>query len=188
MLNINLSIKEILWIILGIFFVILVIIAVLIFDWGRKGEIKVSSFEDCIKFTEVVAESYPRQCNYNDKNYVENIGNELDKVNLIQINSPRPNQNISSPIIITGQARGNWFFEGSFPIILEDGNGKQLISSPAKALGEWMTTSFVPFSAELSFNVPETATGTLILKRDNPSGLPENDDELVVPISFSMSK
>ncbi|HNX11214.1 MAG TPA: DUF5668 domain-containing protein, partial [bacterium] len=36
----------------------------------------------------------------------------------IKIANPEPNQKVSSPIKISGQAKGNWFFEGSFPVKL----------------------------------------------------------------------
>lgn len=48
-----------------------------------------------------------------------------------------------------------------------------------------MTEDFVPFMVSLAFDAPSTATGTLVLKRDNPSGLPQNDDEVRVPVRFS---
>jgi spore germination protein GerM len=50
---------------------------------------------------------------------------------------------------------------------------------------EWMTEEYVPFEATLSFNPPQTETGTLILSKDNPSGLPEHDDELRIPVRFA---
>src|SRR4030042_4184450 len=55
----------------------------------------------------------------------------------------------------------------------------------AQAKSDWMTENFVPFKAELIFSAPPTEKGTLVLEKDNPSGLPENEDELIVPIKFS---
>jgi len=40
----------------------------------------------------------------------------LEKVDLITIETPRPNSKIESPVIITGKARGYWFFEASFVV------------------------------------------------------------------------
>ena len=91
---------------------------------------------------------------------------------------------ISSPFTLTGEARGYWFFEASFPVTLEDADGNVLVEHYATALGEWMTEDFVPFSTTLTFSTPSTSTGNLILHRDNPSDLPENDDELVIPVTF----
>jgi hypothetical protein len=117
----------------------------------------------------------------------ENIGNELEKLNLIRIEYPRPNQSITSPVVIKGQARGNWFFEASFPVVLKDWSGKVIAQGVAQAKSDWMTTEFVPFEATLNFNLDKTSygkSGLLILMKDNPSGLPENDDALEVPITF----
>ena len=114
-----------------------------------------------------------------------NIGNTLEKKNLISLNSPQPNDIIKSPLLIQGQARGNWFFEGSFPIVLTDQNGTTIANGIAKANGQWMTTEFVPFTATLTFNVPVSVNnGYLILKKDNPSDKRELDDNLDIPISF----
>ena len=91
---------------------------------------------------------------------------------------------IQSPLQISGRARGNWFFEASFPIELLGQNGGVLASALGQAQGDWMTEDLVPFTAELTFTAPSGDTGRLVLKRDNPSGLPQNDAEFIVPIRF----
>jgi len=130
-------------------------------------------------------ESYPRQCKTPDgKSFTEDIGNELEKSDLIKIDNPRPNQIIESPLFVKGEARGNWYFEASFPAKLFDDNGFLLGITPAQALGNWMTEDFVPFNVILPFAVPSTSKGRLILEKDNPSGLPEYADELRIPVYF----
>lgn len=107
---------------------------------------------------------------------------------LIQLASPRPGQSISSPLIVQGKARGSWFFEASFPVVLIDWDGKIIAHSIAQAKGDWMTTEFVPFETTLTFTVDKDVysdAGTLILRKDNPSGLPEHDDALEIPIVFA---
>jgi len=97
----------------------------------------------------------------------------------------KTNQTIFSPLIITGEARGTWFFEASFPVILTDKNGGVIAQNLATAKGEWMTENFVPFEANIEFIKPKNSkNGTLILKKDNPSGLPENDGTYEIPIIF----
>ncbi len=113
---------------------------------------------------------------------------ELDKTDLIQLDSPRPNQIITSPLIIKGKARGTWFFEASFPIDLVDWDGRIIAQGIASAKSDWMTEDFVPFEASLDFTIDKDVysyRGALILHRDNPSGLPENDDALEIPIEFA---
>lgn len=144
----------------------------------------VTNFEECIAAGNAVMESYPRQCKHGKQTFIENIGNELEKTDLIRVSSPRPNQSITSPLTITGEARGNWYFEASFPVTLEDLNGRTIAQGIATAQSEWMTPEFVPFEATLTFAVPGKA-GTLVLHKDNPSGLPEHDDMLRVPVVFA---
>jgi hypothetical protein len=147
----------------------------------------VGTFAECVAVGNPVMESYPRQCKDGDKTFTEDIGNERDKSDLIRLTSPRPHTTITSPLELRGEARGTWFFEASFPVSVVDGNGNELGSVAAQAEGEWMTTEFVPFKAMVTFKVSSTTTGFLVLKKDNPSGLPEHDDSLKIPILFSAS-
>lgn len=110
-----------------------------------------------------------------------------EKPGLIKVFSPKPNEVISNPVTIEGEARGYWFFEASFPVRIFDDNGLELGVVPAQAQGEWMTEDFVPFKAVLEFSSPTTSAGVLVLEKDNPSGLPENADELRVPVRFDSS-
>jgi len=151
---------------------------------GEQPKSEVKNFEECVAAGNPVMESYPRQCRAGDKTFTEDIGNELEKTDLIRIDSPRPNAVVASPLEITGQARGTWYFEASFPIKLLDGNGNVLAQTPAQSQGEWMTEDFVPFEATLEFSTPATDRGTLILEKDNPSGLPEHEDSLILPVRF----
>lgn len=93
----------------------------------------------------------------------------------------------TSPLVVFGEARGNWYFEASFPVVLLDGNGVEIAHAPAQAQGDWMTENFVPFKTTLIFAMPTTTVGTLVLKKDNPSGLPHNDAEVRLPVVFKKS-
>ncbi|MDD3285553.1 MAG: Gmad2 immunoglobulin-like domain-containing protein [Patescibacteria group bacterium] len=148
----------------------------------------VSNFEECAALSGAVMESYPRQCRYGEQNFTENIGNELEQSDNIILDYPRPNQNISSPLTVKGRARGSWFFEASFPIVLTDWDGKIIAQGIAQAQGDWMTSDFVPFEATLSFTADKSAysnRGSLILKKDNPSGLASLDAALEIPVMIA---
>ncbi len=108
----------------------------------------------------------------------------MGKDDLIKVKNLRLNQTVESPLEIEGEARGSWFFEASFPVKIFDENNNLLGSTAAQAQGEWMTGNFVPFKAELQFSTPTTKKGTLVLEKDNPSGLPANADEFAIPITF----
>lgn len=102
----------------------------------------------------------------------------------IQVTAPHAGTLVSSPLTVTGQAKGTWYFEASFPVRLLDGNGNEIAITPAQAQGDWMTTDFVPFVATLSFTKPATPTGTLILENDNPSGDPSRAMQIAIPVRF----
>lgn len=147
--------------------------------------VTVNSFDECVEAGFPVRESYPAQCTSSGgKSFTQDIGNELELKDQISVDSPRPNQEVSSPLTLKGQARGYWYFEASFPYKLVDANGKILAQGPVQADGEWMTTEFVPFEMTVEFEKSTTPTGTLIINNDNPSGLPENQKELRIPIKF----
>jgi hypothetical protein len=81
----------------------------------------------------------------------------------------------TSPLRIEGEAWGPWFFEGSFPMTLVAEDGRELAASFVTARGEWMVEDFVPFEGELAFRVDQPTQAVLMLRRDNPSDLPEHD-------------
>jgi hypothetical protein len=48
-----------------------------------------------------------------------------------------------------------------------------------------MTEMFVPFESEIKFKPPRSGSkGTLILKKDNPTGQQKFDNALEIPIIF----
>ncbi|MFH0892590.1 MAG: GerMN domain-containing protein [Candidatus Falkowbacteria bacterium] len=155
------------------------------------GEAPITNFTDCAAAGFPIMESYPRQCRtdngktFTEEATAENAGDEPDKSDLIVVYGPAPDAVVTSPLAIEGRARGYWFFEASFPVKLYDGDNNLLAAGIAEAESDWMTEDFVPFKAELDFDAPATETGVLVLEKDNPSGLPENADELRIPINFA---
>jgi hypothetical protein len=146
----------------------------------------IASFDECAAAGHPIAESYPRQCQVpGGRSFTEDVGNRVAKQGLIQVDEPTPNQVISSPLTIHGKARGPWFFEASFPVELIDSSGAKLATGIIQADGEWMTEDFVPFRVTLTFTVPpDMRRGKLVFSKSNASGLPEHDDQLVVPVKF----
>ncbi|MDP2741571.1 MAG: GerMN domain-containing protein [bacterium] len=100
----------------------------------------------------------------------------------INVSFPKSGQAVQSPLSVEGEARGTWFFEASFPIKILDEAGNVLATSYVQATKDWMTEDFVPFKGEISFVSKTRSNGFLVLAKDNPSGLPENDREIRLPI------
>ena len=108
-----------------------------------------------------------------------------DTSGTIVADAPKSGAAIASPLTITGKARGTFYFEATFPVILLDANGKVLVQGPAQAQSNWMTTDFVPFVAKLIFAPqPAGSKGTLVLTNDNPSGDPTKQKTLEIPVTF----
>jgi hypothetical protein len=101
---------------------------------------------------------------------------KLTITNLVQ------NQAITLPMTITGVVQG-WFFEGSFPVFMKDGNGNQIGVALASSSQDWMTANPIPFTVTLPA-VNYTGPGTLVFTKDNPSGEPQFDDSFVVNVVF----
>jgi len=102
----------------------------------------------------------------------------------IKLNNLVAEATISSPLAIEGSARGTWFFEGSFPVKVLDESGQELGRGIAQAQGSWMTEDFVPFKAVIMFTRPTSSIGSVVLEKDNPSGLAQNDQKIALPIKF----
>jgi hypothetical protein len=102
----------------------------------------------------------------------------------IEVASPLPGAAVASPLVISGRARGSWFFEASAPVELKDASGVVIAHGTLQATSDWMTADFVPFTGTLTFSAPSTSTGTLVLKNDNPSGDPAKEKRLEIPVRF----
>jgi len=115
-----------------------------------------------------------------EKNEVSN-----DTINdLLKVTNPAEGQLITSPLEITGDARGYWFFEATASVELLDGNMDQIAEKYITATGEWMTEDWVPFSGTITFEDPSTDNGYLILHRANPSGLEEHAMSDTIQVKF----
>jgi hypothetical protein len=99
----------------------------------------------------------------------------------VKISSPLPNASVAKTFTVTGYARGTWYFEASFPVKVHDASGKQVGGGIAQAESDWMTVEFVPFSAPIVV-ADYSGPAALVLQKDNPSGLPEHDDSVSIPI------
>ena len=151
----------------------------------KEDEEKViTSYDECVEAGYPIMESYPEQCRTKEgDSFTRDIGNEYEVAEFIHIDYPRPGAEIESPLVITGQARGEWFFEGDFPLVLMDSEGSIVAEGYATAQDEWMTEEFVSFKGILEFSVPEgLSEWRLILQKDNPSDISENDNSLEVPV------
>ena len=155
---------------------------------------EVLSFEQCVQAGYQVTEGTPRQCFTPDgRTYAEEpTAEELAKkitynnatINDIVVTNPTPGAVTGKTFTVTGKARGTWYFEASFPVRVLDGNGNVLATGIAQAQGDWMTTEFVPFVVAITVPTAYIGGATLVLQKDNPSGLPEKDASISFPFTI----
>jgi len=118
----------------------------------------------------------------------DDVQAQIDAVaDRIRVTSPEPGSSVTNPITFSGEAVGPWYFEASFPVMVVNWDGLIIGEGIAEAKGAWMTEDFVPFSGTIEYernsNAPSNR-GTLIFHKSNPSGLPENDAALEIPIQL----
>lgn len=146
---------------------------------------EIFSFEDCVAAGYPVMKSLPPQCaTPGGIIFIEGVPQKgiykNASADMIRVDTPFPGAVTGKEFSVIGQARGTWFFEASFPIEVLDKDGKRLAQGIAQAQGEWMTTDFVAFKADIK--VPQSYIGpaTLVLHKDNPS----DDRKLDASVSF----
>ncbi len=112
------------------------------------------------------------------------------KDDMIIVSSPAIDSTIStSPVVIKGRARGNWFFEASAPVTVVNWDGL-IIGEGYISVDEgydWMTTEYVPFTGTISYDASQIGVynyGWIIMKKDNPSDEPQFDNSLEFKIFF----
>jgi hypothetical protein len=170
--------------------IIILLVTIGIFSYWFSAEksamLAVKSFDDCRANGFGVSSSSPKTCKTPDgRIFTEENGIKPNDISMmIRVDSPKAGDTIKSPLTVAGEAVGDWYFEATFPVKILDSEGNVIAENGAKAQGDWMTTKLVPFTVTLTYPTTVTGTGTILLQKDNPSGLPENERELRIPIIF----
>lgn len=169
--------------------------------WGQsdRPSVGAKSFDECAGAGNPVMETHPRRCS--DVRTGETFTEELDETPddklatrnyqsangvAISIDNWADDRQVTSPLTITGLVPGSWSHEGSFPVEIIYQNDIGLSGTVAELDGDWMTDEMVPFTAELVLD--EHLAGeeiSIILRKANPSGLPDNDDSLELPVKVA---
>lgn len=106
----------------------------------------------------------------------------LQETSAVRLSYPMPGSSISHTFTVKGHARGNWFFEASMPVSVYDKDGSVLWQGAAQAKGEWMTTELVPFEVAVTIPPAYFGNAVIVIAKDNPSGLPQNDASVATPV------
>lgn len=99
------------------------------------------------------------------------------------IDNPIPNSNITSPIKATGKIPKSWTWEGNFILEIQNDKRIPLNSTPVYAKFTTETDELGDFSTSLTF-FANTSSGFVVIKSDNPSGIPGNVKIFEIPVRF----
>lgn len=100
------------------------------------------------------------------------------------LNYPQIGESVQCPFEITGEIPGFWYFEAMFSVKVVDKTGNLVYLTNAQAEGDWMTTNMVPFRANIECEAERSIDAIMILEKANMSDLPENNDEIEIPITL----
>ena len=174
--------------------------AVLAYQLWFKPQPSITSYAECVAAGYPVLESYPEQCRTPDGQTFTNpdatplpseptsepTGEFTSEGGTAIILDDWAETPVGSPLTLSGQVPGNWSSEGRFPVQVTDRDGQVLAEATAVLDGDWMTEELVPFSVTVEFDRPAgDDAGFLVLTKENLSGLPEDDDALRIPVTFS---
>ncbi len=131
-----------------------------------------------------IKQTFANRCEAQKLNVLNIIDGACADAREVSIAAPVQEAFVQSPVVITGRAVGNWFFEGVFLAQITDAKGGVLGQGQMKAKTDWTVASLVDFSGTVTFNKSTTPTGFIVLRNDNPSGLPENAKVFTWPVQF----
>ena len=100
----------------------------------------------------------------------------------VSVSSPLPNASVGKTFTVEGVAPNGWYNEAVFPIQVRDGDDDLIASGQGMAESDWTVSGPVRFHATIRLSQTYSGPADLILLRDNPSGLPQNEDEVTIPI------
>ncbi len=93
-----------------------------------------------------------------------------------------PGAKVSGKVEATGVIKGAYFFEANIITNILDGNKNMLKQGHGDATTDWMTSDPVSFKTSLDFTGLPAGPAYIEIRNDNPSGLPENDKSILIPI------
>lgn len=103
----------------------------------------------------------------------------------LTLETPQEGAYARSPLVVSGEAPSDWFFEEQFPTLVMDANGRVLAEAPAMAQSPVSENlgGMIRFRAQLVFVVTQDTPVTLVLQEDMPrEGEPARETRLALTL------
>lgn len=91
----------------------------------------------------------------------------------IVVDRPKVDTIVTSPVILSGEARGSLFLEAVLAVDVVDEEGNVVGKGAIRAEGDWMTDDFVPFQGKIAFDLPDgvsNSAGAIAFIQEDISG------------------
>ncbi len=93
-----------------------------------------------------------------------------------------PGAKVHGIVSYNGVIKGGYFFEANILINVLDSNKNLLKAGNTMATDDWMTSGPVPFKGTIDFSGLAKGPAYIEIHNDNPSGLPEHDKSVFIPV------
>ncbi len=153
-------------IIIGLLVVVIIILAYVAFSRNAQAP---ENGENNVAITPPVNEIMPKD---------GVLGNKDDLISF----STWPGSKVSGILSYRGVLQGGYFFEGNVVVKILDANKNVLKTSNAVAKSDWMSSGPVNFEGNIDFTGLAKGLGFIEIHNDNPSGLPQNDKSILIPV------
>ncbi len=148
-------------------------------SWGQNEEVRLDENIEQDLGPEITPEMDGKVDNPTETMFGD--GGEKD----IVIDDPSEGDQVTSPVRVTGEARGSWFFETSMGVEVRDVNGVVVGEAVLEATEDWMSEELVAFEGEVEFEIDRDGPGEIVVVAANPSGMPENVKEKIIRVDLN---
>ena len=147
---------------------------------------EITSFEDCQAAGFLVVDTKPRECHTKTGQVFVEEYNGVLLQDVIAVTSPDVDSVITTPFKLEGKAIGDWYLNNQLTAVLEDDNGKVLVTKQVNALSTTQTDDMVPFVAAIDFNAADAGTpkGKILVQKTNTSYTTGETGPLIIPVKF----
>ncbi len=83
---------------------------------------------------------------------------------------------------VSGIVKNAYFFEGNILLNVLDQNKNVLKTGHGSAITDWMTSGPVSFQGIIDTLGLPTGAAYIEIRNDNPSGMPENNKSILIPV------
>jgi hypothetical protein len=143
---------------------------------------KILTFEDCANAGYLVVDTIPRECHAKNGQFYVELDNHKALLDYIVVTNPKPDDLVSSPFKVEGQAKGVWYENNKLTVKLTDLDGHVIAEKPMYALSDPTKDAMVPFTGAFDFPATNLERVKLLIEKASTVDIPGKNGPLVIPL------